>query len=66
MRGPAHHIDLNASVLAASNPGDALLVEDGVPALGRPADYPGYRPGCCAVFFAESDGIKLVHAPDAA
>ena len=43
----------------------ALLVKVGATVLDAPADYPQYRPGYYAVFFADPDGLKLefVHTP---
>ena len=43
----------------------ALLMRIGATILDRPADYPDYRPGYYAVFFADPDGLKLefVHTP---
>jgi catechol 2,3-dioxygenase-like lactoylglutathione lyase family enzyme len=44
------------------------LVEIGVTILDPPADYPQYREGYYALFFADPDGLKLefVHTPQAA
>ena len=43
----------------------ARLVEIGAAILDPPADYPAYRDGYYAVFFADPDGLKLefVHTP---
>jgi catechol 2,3-dioxygenase-like lactoylglutathione lyase family enzyme len=43
----------------------ALLVRMGATILDVPADYPDYRPGYYALFFADPDGLKLefVHTP---
>jgi catechol 2,3-dioxygenase-like lactoylglutathione lyase family enzyme len=42
-----------------------LLQEIGATILDPPAEYPKYRPGYYAVFFADPDGLKLeyVHNP---
>ena len=42
-----------------------LLKQIGAVVLDPPADYPQYGPGYYAVFFADSDGLKLefVHKP---
>jgi catechol 2,3-dioxygenase-like lactoylglutathione lyase family enzyme len=42
-----------------------LLVEIGATVLDAPADYPQYRAGYYALFFADPDGLKLefVHTP---
>jgi catechol 2,3-dioxygenase-like lactoylglutathione lyase family enzyme len=42
-----------------------LLVRIGATVLDAPADYPQYRDGYYAVFFADPDGLKLefVHSP---
>ena len=36
-----------------------LLVAFGATILDAPADYPNYRPGYYALFFADPDGLKL-------
>ena len=43
----------------------ALLLRMGATILDKPADYPDYRPGYYALFFADPDGLKLefVHTP---
>lgn len=43
----------------------ALLVAIGATVLDPPADYPQYREGYYALFFADPDGLKLefVHTP---
>lgn len=42
-----------------------LLVEIGATVLDPPDDYPNYREGYYALFFADPDGLKLefVHTP---
>jgi glyoxylase I family protein len=42
-----------------------LLLEIDATILDAPSDYPQYRPGYYALFFADPDGLKLefVHTP---
>ncbi len=62
-RGPMHHLDLTVQDLERSTPfyqrALGFLQELGATVLDAPADYPQYRPGYYAEFFADPDGLKL-------
>lgn len=60
-----HHLAWVADSRADVDRLHELLVGIGATILDRPADYPQYRAGYYAVFFADPDGLKLefVHTP---
>jgi glyoxylase I family protein len=60
-----HHLAWRASSREEVDRLHALLVEQGIRVLDPPAHYPDYSGDYYAVFFEDSDGIKLelVHAP---
>jgi glyoxylase I family protein len=60
-----HHLAWVADSRADVNRLHNLLVEIGATVLDPPSDYPEYRAGYYALFFADPDGLKLefVHTP---
>lgn len=60
-----HHLAWVADSRADVDRLHELLVGIGATILDPPADYPQYRAGYHAVFFADPDGLKLefVHTP---
>ncbi|SEO53738.1 Glyoxalase/Bleomycin resistance protein/Dioxygenase superfamily protein [Rhodospirillales bacterium URHD0017] len=60
-----HHLAWVAQSRADVDRLHERLVAIGVTVLDAPADYPQYRDGCYALFFADPDGLKLqfVHTP---
>ena len=62
-----HHLAWVASSRADVDQLHMRLVEIGATILDPPADYPQYRGGYYALFFADPDGLKLefVHTPQA-
>ena len=61
-----HHLAWVADSRADVDRLHKLLVEIGATVLDPPTDYPHYREGYYAVFFADPDGLKLefVHTPE--
>jgi RimJ/RimL family protein N-acetyltransferase len=60
-----HHLALRAARRDDVDRFHHFLVEEGLPVLDPPAEYPEYGAGYYAVFFADPDGVKLelVHWP---
>jgi glyoxylase I family protein len=60
-----HHLAWTADSRADVDRLHARLVELGATILDPPAEYPQYREGYYALFFADPDGLKLefVHTP---
>jgi len=60
-----HHLALRAARRDDVDLFHTWLVQEGLPVLDPPAEYPAYGEGYYAVFFADPDGLKLelVHYP---